>query len=106
VNLRIPVPDVTSKEILDELERIKPSSEPSYWAKSSCKDCHGRGIVGTVTSVMKGNNKVTQQLVCACTRKRFQKWRDLHISRLEQEAKGPKPTAAPTVETPEVESTT
>jgi len=49
-----------------------PSQEPSFWARSGCKKCYGRGTLGTVypsTAAVSG-----EVLKCACTTKRFQDW--------------------------------
>lgn len=64
---------------LEESEKAKPSSEPSFWAKRSCKDCYGRGIVGKNTLTLPGNNKTTFDLLCVCSKKNFKKWRDAWI---------------------------
>jgi hypothetical protein len=60
--------------ILKELEAEKPSIDPAYWAKSSCKECHGRGIVGNIKSSFGKGNVVTQQLICSCAQKKYRKW--------------------------------
>jgi hypothetical protein len=56
------------------VEKLKPSSDPAYWAKKGCKDCNGRGVIGTQTTTLKGNNKITNSLLCVCTRKRYKVW--------------------------------
>lgn len=47
-------------------EHAKPSSDPAYWAKRSCRTCLGRGLM-TVNG--KG-------IVCGCAHRRFKVWRD------------------------------
>lgn len=52
------------------LESRIPSKEPKYWAKSSCTKCHGRGILGTLTTP--SGEKVVP--ACSCTEKRYRAW--------------------------------
>lgn len=59
-----------------EMEKEKPSSDPAYWAKKSCKHCCGRGVIGTQTSKIEGNNTIVQNLLCVCARKNFRKWKE------------------------------
>jgi len=56
-------------------EDAKPSSDPDYWAKRSCNHCYGRGIVGQMSSIVQ-KNTIVQNLLCTCSKKNFQKWRD------------------------------
>lgn len=44
-----------------------PSLAPSYWAKRSCKHCHGQGVVGK--NILTG-----AQISCRCAEKRFFLW--------------------------------
>lgn len=60
---------------IEEAEKVKPSSDPKYWAKPSCNNCYGRGLVGKVTIKVE-TNIITQHALCTCARKRFLKWRD------------------------------
>lgn len=62
------------KHIMIEVEKLKPSSDPAYWAKPGCKDCNGRGVIGMQKTVMKGNNTIINNLLCHCTRKRYSAW--------------------------------
>lgn len=64
------------EHILIEMEKDKPSPEPSYWAKSSCKHCYGRGVIGTVTTRVKGNNTICQHQLCSCALKKYEKWQE------------------------------
>lgn len=83
--INIPLESEYPKHLLDEADKLKPSSDPSYWAKKGCKDCCGRGIVGTTTQILKGNNRVQHQLVCHCTRKRYRTWLETTIRNLEKD---------------------
>ena len=47
-----------------------PSKDPEYWAKRSCTKCHGRGILGTLTTP--SGEKVVP--ACSCTTKRYKAW--------------------------------
>lgn len=58
-----------------ESEKAKPSSEPSFWAKSSCNQCYGRGVTGTIRQKV-DSNIVQHQQLCLCAKKRFVRWRD------------------------------
>ena len=60
--------------ILAELEADKPSDDPAYWAKSSCKNCFGRGIIGTIKTTFAQDNTLQQKLLCDCARKKYRKW--------------------------------
>lgn len=58
------------QEFIQWLESRIPSKEPKYWAKSSCTKCHGRGILGTLTTP--SGEKVVP--ACSCTEKRYRVW--------------------------------
>lgn len=62
-------------QALEECEKAKPSSDPAYYAKSSCNSCYGRGIEGSISIKQPGINYVNE-LVCSCARKRYKKWVD------------------------------
>ncbi|MCJ7759716.1 hypothetical protein MUP59_01040 [Candidatus Bathyarchaeota archaeon] len=62
------------KHIMDEVEKLKPSSDPAYWAKKGCKDCLGRGVVGKQTLKTKGDNTIINSLLCGCARKKYRAW--------------------------------
>jgi F0F1-type ATP synthase membrane subunit b/b' len=73
--------------VRDEIEEAKPSKEPAYWAKPSCKKCYGRGIVGVLTqSVGKGNTIRNEQL-CSCVEKAWQAWQEDFLDRRELQKK-------------------
>jgi hypothetical protein len=72
--INMPIESEYPKDLLDEAEKLKPSNEPSFWAKKGCKECYGRGVIGSMTTVMKGNNRIQQTLVCSCVRKRYRVW--------------------------------
>lgn len=60
---------------LEESEKAKPSSDPAYWSKRSCNRCHGRGIIGKITTKVETNTFVMDYL-CECAESRFRRWRD------------------------------
>lgn len=92
-----PVKISTPEELaIIESEKAKPSSAPGYWAKTSCKHCYGRGIIGTCTSTLKGNNVVKQELLCQCAQKRFVQWRNDFTTKWLKEYRTPKPDAEST----------
>lgn len=47
-----------------------PSKATGYWASNSCTKCHGRGIIGELTTP-KGKK---EPLVCYCVSRNYQKW--------------------------------
>lgn len=47
-----------------------PSKAPAYWASKPCTKCHGRGIIGELTTP-KGKK---EPLVCYCVSRSYQKW--------------------------------
>jgi archaellum component FlaC len=64
------------QHLLEAMEKDKPSKDPSYWAKNSCRDCFGRGIIGRTSKVAgDGNTLITEQL-CHCVKKAFASWQD------------------------------
>lgn len=56
-----------------------PSQQPGYWAKPSCKKCHGRGFTAI--------NYHTQEAIrCSCVQKNYLKWmRNFRLQFLERE---------------------
>lgn len=77
------------------LELEMPSSDPAYWAKKSCKHCCGRGVIGTQTSKIEGNNTIVQNLLCVCARKNFRKWKEewLVARKKKKQQKGETPSS-------------
>lgn len=65
---------IEDPEIL-EAEKAKPSDKPDYWAKRSCNDCYGRGVIGKVATKVE-TNTIVQNIVCHCAKRNFTKWRD------------------------------
>ncbi len=59
-----------SDEVLLAAEKAKPSSDPAYWAKKSCKRCYGRGIEGTQLT-----GSVRNEIACSCAVTKFMAWR-------------------------------
>lgn len=57
--------DEDETEFIEALRSFSPSMEVSYWAKSSCRRCHGTGFVGS-----RGGT----QVACTCAHKRFRTW--------------------------------
>jgi hypothetical protein len=66
----------------EEIEQAKPSSDPAYWAKSGCKDCHGRGVFGIVYTKLGKNNTLKHEKVCSCVTKAWRKWQDKFVEEL------------------------
>jgi len=58
------------RKFIEWLQSTIPSKDPQYWAKPSCTRCHGRGILGTLTTP--SGEKVVP--ACSCTAKRYKKW--------------------------------
>lgn len=58
------------QKFIEWLRETVPSKDPRYWAKSSCTKCHGRGILGTLTTP--SGEKVVP--ACSCTEKRYKAW--------------------------------
>lgn len=58
------------QKFIEWLQEQIPSKDPRYWAKSSCTKCHGRGILGTLTTP--SGEKVVP--ACSCTEKRYKAW--------------------------------
>jgi hypothetical protein len=50
-----------------------PSQSPSYWAKPSCRHCHGRGTIGTLRTSTKVDAPAST-VMCECAAKGYQKW--------------------------------
>ncbi len=63
---------------VEECEKSKPSSEPIFWAKRSCKHCYGRGIEGLNTVTVQ-TNKMQMNELCSCARNNFKRWRSAWI---------------------------
>ena len=84
--MKIPIESEYPKHLLEAAEKLKPSSDPSYWAKKGCKECYGRGVVGNVTMVLKGNNRIQTQMVCSCTKKRYRTWLQATIEGMKKES--------------------
>jgi hypothetical protein len=85
-----------------QIEEAKPSGDPEYWAKSNCKLCHGRGIMGTTTSLIGGTNKLVTPQTCSCASAAWQKWQDDFVEKLLEEkrkAETSNTTTAPGAET-------
>ncbi len=76
------------KALEEEMEKEKPSSDPAYWAKKSCKHCCGRGVIGTQTSKIEGNNTIVQNLLCVCARKNFRKWKEEWLAARKKKQQG------------------
>jgi hypothetical protein len=72
--MKIKIQGVIPKHIMDEVEKLRPSSDPAYWAKTGCKDCLGRGVVGKQTLKTKGDNTIINSLLCSCARKKYRAW--------------------------------
>jgi hypothetical protein len=67
------------KELLEQMDKEQPSTEPSYWAKPNCTTCLGRGKLGKIKTVLPGggNNVIEQdESTCYCALRRFKKWQD------------------------------
>lgn len=62
----------------EECEKSKPSNEPVFWAKRSCKHCYGRGIEG-INTITVQTNKMQMNELCSCARNNFKKWRSAWI---------------------------
>jgi superfamily II helicase len=73
MNTKPKVENELDKLALTEAEKVKPSSDSSYWAKRSCNRCYGRGTIGKFTSKVETNTFV-QDLLCECARNRYSKW--------------------------------
>jgi hypothetical protein len=56
-----------------EAEEATPSQDPAYWAKPSCRHCHGRGTMGTLRTSTKPDAPASK-LLCECAAKGYQKW--------------------------------
>lgn len=76
MDTKVKIENTLEKHLLEELEKAKPSSDPAYWAKPGCKDCGGRGVIGKQTVTLKGKNVITNELLCMCGRKRWNKWKE------------------------------
>lgn len=84
---------LTEKAIV-ESEKVKPSSQPSYWAKRSCSKCYGRGIVGVITQKI-GTNTIKNEQICNCSSNRFKRWRDDFVDNFIRNYKEPVETTEP-----------
>jgi hypothetical protein len=61
---------------MEEMQKDKPSAESSYWAKESCKYCHGRGVIGGVTRSVGNGNTIKQGQLCVCAQRNWKKWQE------------------------------
>ena len=82
--------DKDRKEFSQAAQDFTPSHEPSYWAKSSCSKCYGRGIMGkkhifmprTAAQSVRGedgkktytNSITTVDVRCSCTARSYKRW--------------------------------
>lgn len=64
------------RHLMEELQKDKPSDRPEYWAKSGCKHCMGRGVVGNVTREVGDGNRITNSMICVCVSRRWGKWQE------------------------------
>jgi hypothetical protein len=78
------------KRFGEAVRDAQPSTEPSYWAKKSCRKCYGRGIIGKQHFFMPGNPAKSEKneegkksytnsagqtdIRCGCTAKTYKKW--------------------------------
>ncbi len=62
--------EANREEFLTYVRNNTPSNSPAYWASKSCTKCHGRGIIGELTTP-EGKK---QPLVCYCVSKGYQNW--------------------------------
>jgi len=69
-----------SDEVLLAAEEAKPSKEASYWAKRSCKHCHGTGVAGVRVDAPSGGAVVRNEIACQCAVKKFTTWRNNFIN--------------------------
>lgn len=68
----------------EEIEAAKPSDKPEFWAKSNCKHCYGKGVVGRTTTTVAGNNKIVNEQICQCATKAWQDWQARFIEQLKK----------------------
>jgi hypothetical protein len=54
------------EEFAQAVKEATPSKDPAFWAKPSCRHCHGRGI----TAIQQNS----QPIACSCTTKNYEKW--------------------------------
>jgi len=74
--------DEDTQNFIEAAEKALPSSEPSYWAKSGCKRCYGRGIIGVLHSFAQPaqstkkaySNSNTSDKKCGCWIRPYRKW--------------------------------
>lgn len=85
--MRVQIEGTIPKHLMEEMQKDKPSAESSYWAKPSCKFCHGRGVIGSVTTVEGDNNLIKQGQLCVCAQRNWKKWQVGWL-----EARKPKPS--------------
>ena len=67
------------KELIEQMEKERPSTEPKFWAKRGCTSCHGEGKLGKIKTVLPGggNNVIEQnESICICALRRSRKWED------------------------------
>lgn len=83
--IEIPVAaGVSFSDYREEIEKAKPSPKPSYWAKPSCKKCHGKGTAGFIEKKLESGNKIRHEQLCACATKAWQKWQDDFVADLKK----------------------
>jgi hypothetical protein len=87
--MKIQIAGDIPKELMEELQKDKPSDEASYWAKPRCKHCHGTGTLGQVTTRDKQNNMSVREELCVCASRGYKKWQREWL-----EARTPKKTVS------------
>ena len=85
--MKIQIKGNIPQHLMEEMQKDKPSDEASYWAKSGCKFCHGRGVIGAVTTVQGDNNLIKHGQLCVCAQRSWKKWEEDWL-----EARKPKPS--------------
>lgn len=53
--------------IAASVDELDLSRDPKDWARSSCRECYGRGVVTALPHTVSGNHVS----VCACAQRRF-----------------------------------
>ncbi len=86
-----PAPGMKYNDYRDEIEAAKPSADPAYWAKKSCKQCHGTGTSGFIKKPLGNGNTIQHAAICECVEKKWGKWQEdfvveLRKSRLAEKA--------------------
>jgi chromosome segregation ATPase len=78
------LPQIKHNDYREEIEAAKPSDKPEFWAKSNCKHCHGKGVVGKTTTTVAGNNKIINNQICQCATKAWQDWQARFVEQLKK----------------------